>query len=183
MERLEYLAQLFLGDSDPGVDDVDPGRHGAGIERSDPDGDAPPPRELERIAQQVDQDLAEFLGVGLEHGEPRGNLYAKGYALFCGASLQLGQGVGDEPVEGDARKIQFHLPRFHFGEIEDVVDQAEKVVAVVENSLEIGLFLGSERIGLPFEEDAREADDGVERCAELVAHAGRDLRLQGPWHS
>ena len=67
--------------------------------------------------------------------------------------------------------------RFDLGEIEDFVDQAQQVLGGREDAIEV---LHGGRVvfvlGVLFQH-FRIADDGVERCAQFVAHVGQELRF------
>ena len=63
----------------------------------------------------------------------------------------------------------------HLREVEDVVDERQQMSAAVEDIAEILLLFGVELTEEAFEKDLGEADDGVERRAELVGHAGKKL--------
>ena len=62
------------------------------------------------------------------------------------------------------------------GDVEDVVDQGQQMVARLEDGADVVLLLGVERLG---EEEVGEADHGGERGAQLVAQPGEEFAL-GP---
>ena len=70
-----------------------------------------------------------------------------------------------------------HPAGFDLGEVENVVDQAEQVLARTLDLLEIGNDRFLSEIGHVFLKNFAVADDGVERRAQLVAHIGEELRL------
>ena len=74
--------------------------------------------------------------------------------------------------------LQFHAVGFDFTEIEDVVDQLEQMHGIVMDVADEALLRVVERtLALLFEKFG-ESDDGVQRSAELVAHAGEELAFQ-----
>ncbi len=72
---------------------------------------------------------------------------------------------------------KLQLARLHLGEIEHVVDQLQEVPAAAQHVAEEILLLLLEGAHLFVVEQLGEADDGVERRAQLVRHVGQELRL------
>ena len=71
-----------------------------------------------------------------------------------------------------------HLARFDLGEVEDVVDEAQQVLARGVYFLQVGnegLLAGVFEL---FLQHFAVADDGVERRAQLMAHVGKELALR-----
>ena len=83
----------------------------------------------------------------------------------------------DQPGQIDRLGIELELPGLDLGEVEHLVDEAEQVGAGGIHAAQRFLRLvraeprrvGDHHLGQP--------DDGVERGAQLVAHAGEELRL------
>ena len=72
-------------------------------------------------------------------------------------------------------RCKLHAPGLDLRQVEDVVDQGEQVPARAEHAVErLDVLLQRLRI-LP--QHLGDADDGVERRAQLVAHVGEELRL------
>ena len=72
-------------------------------------------------------------------------------------------------------RSKFHAPGLDLGEVENVVDQREQVPARAEHAVErLGILL--QRLGI-LPQHLADADNGVERRAQLVAHIGEELRL------
>ena len=73
-------------------------------------------------------------------------------------------------------------PGLDLGQIEHVVDQAEQVAAVGldvgERLAQFGRHLAVELV----EDDLGEAQDRVQRRAQLVAHVGQEFRLGAAGH-
>ena len=88
--------------------------------------------------------------------------------------FDLGEQFGDI----DALDQHIHLAGLDLGEIEDVVDEAEEVLAGGANSAEVG----DNPILLEFrgflDQHFAVADDGIERRAQFVAHIGKKLALR-----
>ncbi len=75
----------------------------------------------------------------------------------------------------EALPVELHLARLDLGQIEDVVDQVEQVPAAPQNVLDMALLILPEGAEAGIEEQLREADDGVERRAQLVRHVGEEF--------
>ena len=73
------------------------------------------------------------------------------------------------------RQRELHAPGLDLGEVEHVVDEAQQVLAarldVGERLLQVGRHLAVDLA----EDHLVEAEDGVQRRAQLVAHAGEEL--------
>ena len=83
--------------------------------------------------------------------------------------------VLDHGHQRERFEVKLHPPGLDLGEVEDVVDQGEQVPARAEHAVErLEVLLQCLRI-LP--QHLGDADDGVERRAQLVAHVGEELRL------
>src|SRR5262249_8198357 len=72
-------------------------------------------------------------------------------------------------------ELQLHAPGLDLGEIENIVDERKEMAAGAENAVErLGVLLCG--LGV-LAQHLADADDGVERRAQLVAHVGEELRL------
>src|SRR5260221_2088152 len=133
-------------------------------------------RKLHSIRHEVVEDLFDqrdvrFDGKILRHIDLDGDLPHRRHALHDGADAT------DLFTNEHRLRMNLHPSRFHFGEIEDVVDDAQQVlprgVDVVEEEgvprLEVG-----DRVR---NEDLRKADNGVERSAELMTGGGEECAL------
>ena len=70
--------------------------------------------------------------------------------------------------------LELEAPGLDLGEVEDVVDDFEQGVAARADGLEILALFGLQR---RVEHQAAEADHGVHRRTDLVAHVGQELAL------
>ena len=78
-------------------------------------------------------------------------------------------------AQRESFEMKLHPPGLDLGEVEDVVDQGEQVAARAEHAVE-RLEVLLQRLGI-LPQHLADADDGVERRAQLVAHVGEELRL------
>ena len=79
----------------------------------------------------------------------------------------------------DAESIahEFHATGFHFREIKNVVDELQQMASAVENVVAVFQLPVVEFAKSFVRENFREADDGVERRAQFVAHVREELAL------
>ncbi len=71
-------------------------------------------------------------------------------------------------------RFQHQLARFQLGEIQHVIDDAEQVIGRAFDGIEIVTLGGTER---RFQRLTGKADHAIERCAQLMRHVGKELRL------
>jgi hypothetical protein len=85
----------------------------------------------------------------------------------------------DDVADGVLRQDQLHAPGFDLRQVEHVVDETQQVLAidldVGQRLLDVGRHLAVQLV----QDHLREAQDGVHRRAQLVAHVGQEGGL-GP---
>ena len=133
--------------------------------------------ELDRVAEQVDQDLPQLAlvarhragqvggQVGPQHEVPGLGAHADHLLEAAQERRQVERGF----VEGDA-------PGLDLREREHVVDEAEQVLAAPQDGAEVLAVARRTRSRVALHE-LGEAEDGVERRAQLVAHVGEEDAL------
>jgi hypothetical protein len=134
--------------------------------------------ELAGVGEQVAQDLLQALLVGDDGGRQRlvaGDEEIEAVLLGHGAEGALD--VVAEVDERDGAAVELHLAGLDLGEVEDVVDEGQKVVAGgVDRLGELDLLRLEVALAV-VGEHAREDEQRVERRAQLVAHVGQELGL------
>ena len=150
-------------------------RGGAGRTSSETE---PAVGELDRVGQQVVEDLLQALAVGVEHGRRAlVDRDRQGQALLVGEGAEGGGHVGGQVGQGEGRRGQLHLPRLHLGQVEDVADEGQQVGAgAVDAAGELDLLVG-EVAGRVVGQELGQDEQAVERRAQLVAHVGQELGL------
>ena len=174
-EFLEHQRLLVLGDADAGVDDGDLDRV---LEPARAQRDAPARGgELDRVREQVDDDLLELADVGDPVAEAVLDLERQHQAVAAGPLADQRRAVVEQHRQRGPRQIELHPAGLDLREVEDVVDQREQVVARavdVEQVLELLVVDLAEHL---LAQHLGEADDRVERRAQLVRHVGEELGL------
>ncbi|EKD39550.1 MAG: hypothetical protein ACD_75C00373G0005 [uncultured bacterium] len=151
--------------------------------RSRPDGDRTTRRgKLDRVAEQVEQYLLDFPLVGDDlHIGLRGEFQTEVNPAFQCLFLQHRQRGFEGLGERKGAELQLHFPRFHLGEIEDVVDQSEQIFTAAPNIFQIFLLLVIDRAKQPVEQHLGKTDHRIERGAQFMAHIGEKVGF-GPRH-
>ena len=131
--------------------------------------------ELDRIAQQVVDDLAQAQTIDDEHrGDARIDALAQQDALLTGDAAEGVVRAVEHFRERGRFFAQFELARFDLGKVEHVVDQAQQRLARVADRVDGVALLGIERAQA---QQLEQADHGVHRRADLVAHHGQECAL------
>src|SRR5262245_17532977 len=68
--------------------------------------------------------------------------------------------------------VQFYLPGFDLGEVEDIVDQDQEMLHGSMEPPKVGAIVEVAVLGHLFLEQLAVIDNGVERCAELMTYIG-----------
>ncbi len=177
-ERPEQAGQALRRHADARVGDLDAhaGDVRAGGKPRHVRDDAAAGRELDRVAQQVDEHLAQprrvaaeaSVEAGLDHG---GEIDAGGRRL----DREQLHGVLDDEPQIEVDRFERDALRFEPGEVENVVDDAEQGVGGRADGVAVLPLLAVERrLG----HQLRHADDAVHRRPDFVAHRGEEDALQ-----
>ncbi len=139
------------------------------------DDDLPFGRELDAVANQVDNDLPKPGDISLHSSlDAIVHLVRQLESLLGGFCREQVQGILDAVPQIKRCFLQVQLPGFDLREVQDVVDDGEKRFAAVVDSLRVSLLFvrkGS------LEQQSRHGDDAVHRSANLMAHVGQELGL------
>ena len=144
---------------------------------ADDDVDAAAFGELERVADEVEEDLLETRGIRAEGQRHLGRqAHHELHALGVGARLHGRDDVLQQHAQILIADAQIELARLDAREIEDVVQQREQVLAVAAQvRSELGVALGR-RIHLL--QVIRVAEDGADGIADLVGEIRHELALE-----
>ena len=174
---MEELAQLLRGHPDAAV--------------ADPDDDPVPARaclpldfqahlsvvgELGRVAEEVEEDLAHAGHVGA-HGADVLQADLEHVGVLLDQGLDGGPDLVDEVADLEALEEQLHFARLDLGEVEDVVDEGQEVLARAVDLPEVGDEVRLPQVLGLLPQQLAVADDRVEGRAQLVAHVGQEVAL------
>ena len=175
VEGLEELSELLRAQSSTGVADAYVHTRRGDGDAIDDDG-AARAVVLDGIGQQVDEHL--FQARMVRHDKDRMLEMREGH--FDPALLRQGPDHGlafkQHRCQGDGFEREQQPPGFNHREVEDFIDQLEQVPACMKDLVNAAPLRGGRRrlIGL---HELSKAKNGVERRAQFMAHAGKEIGL------
>ena len=137
----------------------------------------PPRRELDGVREQVEDDLAEAPLVAGHQVDVRCELERELNAVLDRAFAHHHDAAFERLAQREAGELELDLPGLDLRQVEHVVDQREQMVARGEDVVEVLLLLLVDLAEHPLPQHLREADDRVQRGAQLVRHARQELAL------
>ena len=177
LEGLEQALDLRLAHADAGIahGKLDELAVGGVLQNANLDRDLALLGELDGVVAEIDQDLTEPERIAAEMGRDRGldledQLEPLGRGLLAHQVADILQHLVE--IEVDVLDRQF--AGLDLREIENVVDDAEQVLAGALDLLHV-VALARREVGL--QREMGEADDGVHRRPDLVAHIGEEDAL------
>ncbi|EEF27296.1 conserved hypothetical protein [Ricinus communis] len=141
-----------------------------------PRGHPPGRRELHGVVEQVQQHLAQAVGVqtvmaaGFAH-----DLDVQRQALGAGLLGDDGNGVAQHRLGARGLDLQLHPPGLDPREIQHVVDQGQQGAAGPVDQAHVTPGLGGQVVAVG--QQAGKAQHAVQRRADLVAHCGQEFGL------
>ena len=133
--------------------------------------------ELERVRDEVVDDLAEPRAVGFDDRHPRVLERQLDAAVLRGRLRRL-DALADEPREVERLRLELELPRLQVADEEQVGHEAEQALGVAVDDAEEVLLLLGEFPHLAVQHRLDVADDRGQRRAQLVRDVGDELVLQ-----
>ncbi|EXI88899.1 MAG: hypothetical protein AW11_02002 [Candidatus Accumulibacter regalis] len=131
--------------------------------------------EFDRVADQVEQHLAQATGVAEHQSRHRGGDVAdQRQFLVVRAQGERLECLANAAPEIEGAVLGDQLAGLDLGEVEDVVDDRQQRVGRVLDDLHAGALFIAE---LAVEEEMGHADDAVHGRSYLVAHVGQKLGL------
>ncbi len=133
-------------------------------------------RELDRVPHEVGHDLPEPQGVSDEGiRQTRLPLHVERQRLLFGAGREeVGHDL-QHLVERERERLHLQRAGLDLRVVEDCVEHAEERLGRRLNPPQVVALAGRE-VGV--EHEVREADDGVHRCPDFVAHVRQELGLR-----
>ncbi len=92
-------------------------------------------------------------------------------------SLEHRDGAAEDLGNRDLRELELHAAGLDLGEVEDVVDQREQMPSGLEHVVDVGELAFVELAEHLLVQHLAEADDRVQRRAQLVRHRGQEVGL------
>lgn len=127
--------------------------------------------EFTSVREQIEQDLFEFVAICTEGLHFADVVELERVVVVLCKDCNSGFDLVKERLKREIAEVESKFSGLDAGEIEDVVDQGEELGSCALDLEEI--FLGGGfGFGEFFEQEFAVADDGVEWCAQFVAHVG-----------
>ncbi len=164
-------------EADTGIADADPEGHpaGLGLFHHHPYDYLAPFGELDGVIDQIGQHLADAQRIAAEgDGDVVVDQSDQLQILLMGLGRLQGEDLVHQHHHVQRYVLEFEPTGLELREVEHVVDQHQQVVA---GAMDVVEPLALPRLEPRAPEQAAEADDAVERGADLVAHVGEKLRL------
>src|SRR5713101_8445710 len=175
LERLEQVGEVVVADADPRVGDAHPDRVRLG---HDADEDPPLGGKLDRVGQQIEQDLLDLRAIARQRRQLERHVLLELHLLAARERHRRLDTLVDQLVQVELLGDHLELPGLDTGEVEDAIDELEEVGATVVYRADVRLLSLRQLAVEAVQQHLREADDGVERRPELVRHAGQKLGLE-----
>ncbi len=134
--------------------------------------------ELDGVGQQILEDLLKALWVGVhESWQALGKEQVQRQILGLGHVPEVAVDGVTQAGEGDFLDLDGDGPGFDFREIQDIVDEVEKIGAGgIDVAGKLNLFVRELASGVSGELLA-ENEDGIERRPQFVGHVRKELGL------
>ncbi|SCI93616.1 Uncharacterised protein [uncultured Flavonifractor sp.] len=130
---------------------------------------------LQGVGEEVVEDLSDFELVPHHNLVVHIQVNCERLALPLRLVMENSRRLLHVPLQVEALVVEGVLPRLHFGQLQNVVDQRQQLPAGKLNLLHVvPHFLA---VVLAVLGQLGEADDGVERGAHVVGHAAEEVRL------
>src|SRR5262249_18806614 len=176
-ELLEQLCLLLRGHPDAGVGDGELDEVAALALFACRKLDLARFGELTRIAQQVQKYLPQPHGVHRQCAEVLLDFNDEAVLVLLGKLSRGADDLVDQRCELHGLWIEFEFSGLDLRQVEHLVDEAKKVSPSAVHALQRLLRLFRAEARRIFYHHLGQSDDGVERRAQLMAHAGDELRL------
>ena len=175
-ELLEQHRNFLGRHTHPGVRHADMQPLGAGVPHAfDADVDRAFVGELQRVGDQVGDDLAKARGIAEANATGViGNLDVQEQLLFLRHSHKAVARAVDHALQLELYRVQLQLAGLDLRYVEDVVQNFEQCLAGFADHVQPLALLTAE---IAERHDLRHREHAVQRGSDLVAHVGQELRL------
>ncbi len=132
--------------------------------------------ELDRVGQQILEDLLQALAVGKQHRRRiRLHLYLEAQLAVGGQRFEHAAQAIDQARHAGVFRAHFKLAGFDLGNIQDVIDQVEQVIAGrIDRLGKLDLF-SAEVVLRVFRQQLGQDQRAVQRRAQFVGHVGEEF--------
>src|SRR5438067_1016968 len=176
-EGVENVPLFFHRNADAGVTDFEgkQNRRSISVDRIDANANRTLFGELDRVADQIGQDLPQPRRIADQRGRQSGRQETSQLQRFTKSGIAESlDDVLDQIAEIKRRLFELDLARLDLRDIEDPVDNPQQRLGGSAGSLEVMLLLRS-RFNVPYQ--LQHAEDAVYRRAQLMRHVGEKFGL------
>ena len=175
-KRFEQAGLLFGCQSGAGIADLETDQQQVGAIFDDPAAqqDLALLGEFDGVADEVENDLPQPIAIAMQRRRQVVGIDDQLEILCCCA---LAHHVGDaeqHAVEREIDVVQREFARFDLGQVENVVDDAKQVLRGIADLVQPRQRLGIADLAA---QQVVEADDGIHRRADFMAHIGQKSAL------
>src|SRR6516225_4795 len=133
--------------------------------------------ELDRVADQIDQNLRQAAAISMTRRQFGSKLELERELLVGRQRLQRAANRLGDVLNAVIGKFENQLAGLDLGQIKHVIDQSEQVFAIGLKPFEYAKHLLGRFAVSAVRHQFGIAQDGIERGTQLVAHIGKELRL------
>src|SRR5262249_6106820 len=133
--------------------------------------------ELKGIAQQIEQNLPQPHGVNGQCAEVLLGVDDEAVLVLLGKLSGSANDLVDQRGLLDGLWVELGLSGLNLRQVEHLIDEAKEMSSSAVHTLQRLLRLLSAKARRVADHHLRQPDDGIERGAQLMAHAGDEVRL------
>src|SRR5262249_17848381 len=127
------------------------------------------------VGKKIEKDLFDLALVAHIVAKALVNCNVEVNAVLCSPLAHKCACVVDSQGKIKRSHLQLHAAGLDFGKVQNLVDKGQKILARGEDVVGVlGLFF-VKLAEHSLSQDLREADDGIERSAQLVGHVGEEF--------
>src|SRR5882724_1032285 len=176
-EAVEHLVDVCRRDTDAVVDDLHQ-KASVGRDFGDRRHPAARGRELDRVAEQIEEYLPADALVGQDRAQAWSHTVFQQQARVMRALLDHAHGHIDDLRDIARPFVEFEAAGLDLRGVEDAIDDAQQMLAAIPDIAGVlEILVRADRSIQLLADDFRESEDGVQGCAQLMAHVGQELTL------
>ena len=136
--------------------------------------------ELDRVGDEIDHDLLERPRIAGDDGQIERRVGGELDAVLARLQRQQIAAIDQRRARRERLRRDLEIAGLHLRHVEDAVDDRQQMLAGIVDQLRV--FLAPRRVQhqrILLHDHLGEADDRIQRRAQLMAHGGEEARLGG----
>src|SRR4029077_820563 len=125
---------------------------------------------LHRVGQQIQHDLPEGQATGVKRAKLGSDVKAEENSLLECSLTHHREAIVQRFADRELRAAQDHLAGLDLRQVQNVVQEVKQMLAKAPYVAQVVVRTLVELAKHALQEHFRKADDGVQRCAQLVGH-------------